>query len=84
MIKIADTSFKLSFETQSFKPKKSNKNCLDCLERALFNLFFCLFVILKSHQRSKKSVQKEKRDLEKEKIKSLSDAWKGYLKAWDH
>ena len=33
-------SYKLSFETQSFKPKKqkSNKNCLDCMERALFIL----------------------------------------------
>ena len=33
-------SYKLSFETQSFKPKKqkSNKNCLDCMEGALFIL----------------------------------------------
>ena len=29
------------------------------------------------------SLPHEKRDLEKEKIRSLNDAWKGYLKTWD-
>ena len=46
-----------SFETQSLKPKnkKSNKNCLDCLERALFILFLPLEVI-----NGVKSLYKEK------------------------
>ena len=45
------------------------------MERALF-----LFFTFRSHQRCKMSIQKEKRDLKMEKIKSLNDAWKGYLK----
>ena len=44
-------------ETSFFKPKNkiSNKNCLDCFERALFIVF-----TLKTPQRCKKPVQKEK------------------------
>ena len=53
-------NLKLCFETQSFKPK-SNKNCLDCLERALFRIFFTFW----SHQECRMSVQKEQGDLKK-------------------
>ena len=29
-------------------------------------------------------MQKEKKDLKKKKIRSPNDAWKEYLKNWDH
>ena len=41
-----NSTLKLNFETQSFKPKcKKSKNCLDYLERALFILFLPIGVI---------------------------------------
>ena len=51
-------NLKLSFETQSSTPKskKSNKNCLDYLEKALFSLCLPLRVIngVKSLHKKKK------------------------------
>ena len=46
----------MCFETQSFKAKnkKSNKNCLDCWERALFILFMPLEVIRSVRSPNKK------------------------------
>ena len=64
----------------STKKLKSNKNCLDYLEREPYLIFFTF----RSHQWCKKSIQKEKRDLKKKKIRSPNDAWKEYLKTWDH
>ena len=51
------------------------------MERALFILFF-FFLPLAVIKGVECPYETEKRDLEKEKIRSLNDAWKGYLKTW--